>query len=234
MNFVSLASSSKGNCYVLNDGKTSIMLEAGMSDRDIKKRMLSKGLKLSDMAAVLITHGHKDHSKACGKLLDSGMTVYASCGTAEEVGEDRIETVTHGELFRVGTFDILAFDTFHNTREPLGWLIQSRITKEKLLFAIDTVNMVYIVPKLDYIAIECNYVASELARHTHLHEKVKEHIVNTHMELGVLIRYLKKLDLSNVKRVYLMHLSASHSNEAMILQTFAETFPETVIEICPE
>lgn len=234
MNFVSLASSSKGNCYVLSDGSTSIMLEAGLSDKDIKKRMLAKGLKLSDMAAVLITHGHKDHSKACVKLLDSGMTVYASNGTADEVGDDRIETVAHMEAFRVGSFDVLAFDTFHNTKEPLGWLIRSRRTGEKLLFAIDTVNMVYIVPGLDYIAIECNYVAAELARHTKLHEKVKEHIVNTHLELDVLVTYLKKLDLSKVKRVYLLHLSSSHSNEATILQAFKTVFPKISVEICPE
>ena len=235
MHFTSLASSSKGNCYIVSDGTTGLMLEAGLAEREIKKRVKAAGCgKLSDISGVLITHSHKDHSRACRQLLDNGMTVYTSQGTADEIGDERLEVVKHGELFSVGSFDIMPFDTFHNTREPLGYLIRSRRTREKLLFAIDTVNMCYIVPGLDYIAIECNYAAAELEKHTKLHDKVREHIMNTHLELGVLLKYLKKLDLSKVKKIYLMHLSGSHSSEAGILQAFAGAFPGLCVEICPE
>lgn len=235
MRFISLASSSKGNCYIVSDGSTQLMIEAGISEREIKKRIAAAGCgKLSEISAALITHSHKDHSRACRQLLDNGMTVYASQGTADEIGDERPEIVKHGELFRVGSFDIMPFNTFHNTREPLGYLIKSRRTREKLLFAIDTVNMYCIVPELDYIAIECNYIESKLAGCTKLHDKVREHIANTHLELGTLLRYMKKLDLSKVKKVYLTHLSGSHSSEAGILQAFAEQFPELCVEICPE
>lgn len=233
MEFVSLASSSKGNCYILNDSRTRIMLEAGLSEREIKKRMHAAGAgNLADISAVLISHEHKDHSKSAVKLLDDGISVYASEGTAAGIGDDRIEAVKSKELFKIGTFDILPFDTFHNTPEPLGFLIQSRFTGERMLFAIDTVNLVYIIPGLDYIAIECNYVKSELERHTKLNEKVREHIKNTHLELGMLLKYLKKLDLSKVKKVYLMHLSTSNSSESKILQAFSSEFPALDVEIC--
>lgn len=233
MEFVSLASSSAGNCYILSDGATKIMLEAGLSEREIKRRMHDADLgRLADISAVLITHGHKDHSRAAVSLLNDGMKLYASEGTAAEIGDERLDIVRAKEPFGIGSFDVLPFDTFHNTSEPLGFLIRSRATGEKLLFAIDTVNLPYIVPGLDYIAVECNYVASVLAGHTSLNEKVRGHIMNTHFELGMLLKYLKKLDLSKVKKIYLLHLSAAHSNEALILQAFNDDFPMLDVEIC--
>lgn len=233
MEFVSLASSSAGNCYILSDGTEKIMLEAGLSEREIKKRIHEADLgKLADISAVLITHEHKDHSRAAVRLLNNGMKLYASEGTAYGIGDERIDIIRAKEPFDVGSFEVMPFDTFHNTPEPLGFLIRSRRTGERLLFAVDTVNLAYIIPKLDYIAIECNYAASMLARHTALNEKVRGHIINTHFELGAVIRYLKKLDLSRVKKIYLLHLSASNANEAVFLQAFGDEFPALDVEIC--
>jgi phosphoribosyl 1,2-cyclic phosphodiesterase len=235
MDFVSLASSSKGNCYILSDGTTRIMIECGLSEREIKKRLHAANIcALSDISAVLISHEHKDHSKSASQMLNTGISVYTSEGTADALCDKRFDIISAREEFSVGTFDILPFETYHNAAEPLGFLIRSRSTGERFLFAIDTVNMPYIVPNLDYIAIECNYVASELARHTQIVERVKKHVENAHFELSMVTKYLSKLDLSGVRQIWLMHLSATHSNEAVILQTFQEQFPHINIEICAE
>jgi len=70
MTFTSLASSSHGNCYVVSDGKTTILLECGISFRRIKKGL---GFDLSNIRACLVSHEHKDHAKSVMDFIKSGV-----------------------------------------------------------------------------------------------------------------------------------------------------------------
>lgn len=56
-----LASGSKGNCTVVTTSSTRILLDAGLSCREIVKRMRFAGEDPEHLAAVLITHEHQDH-----------------------------------------------------------------------------------------------------------------------------------------------------------------------------
>ena len=70
MIFTSLASSSHGNCYVVSDGETAILLECGISFRRIKKGL---GFDLSAIRACLVSHEHKDHAKSVMDIIKSGV-----------------------------------------------------------------------------------------------------------------------------------------------------------------
>jgi phosphoribosyl 1,2-cyclic phosphodiesterase len=50
-----LASGSSGNCYLINDGRTKILLEAGIP---IKKIREATGFQLSQVSGALISHCH--------------------------------------------------------------------------------------------------------------------------------------------------------------------------------
>ena len=72
MRFEALASSSAGNAYVVSDRETRILLECGISHSKLQKL---SGFKLSEFAACLVTHEHKDHAKR--QRLQIGGMVYA-------------------------------------------------------------------------------------------------------------------------------------------------------------
>ena len=120
MIFTSLASSSHGNCYVVSDGETAILLECGISFRRIKKGL---GFDLSAIRACLVSHEHKDHAKSVMDIIKSGVEVFASEGTADALGCDLITTVADRAQFQVGSLEIMPFATFHDAAEPLGFLI---------------------------------------------------------------------------------------------------------------
>src|SRR5690554_6482342 len=105
-----LASSSSGNCYRISDGHTSLLLECGISIQRIRERL---GCKLSDIDGCLLTHEHKDHSKAVEDVSRPGIDVYMSAGTKEAKGlqAHRISVVRAREQFAVNTFTILPFET---------------------------------------------------------------------------------------------------------------------------
>lgn len=231
MIFLPLASSSKGNAYLVSANDTMILLECGLTYKELQKRMC---YRTSQLVACFVSHEHKDHSKCAKQLLKNGIPLYMSYGTAaaHDDAMDAAHIIKAGDVVTIGEFTVKAFSTFHNTTEPLGFLISDTQTSETMLFAIDTVNLNYIVPHLDYIAIECNYARNIMDRLETMDEKLKYRIQRSHMEMETAIQYLHHLDLSSCRTIWLMHLSDTCSDERQFLSTFQHEFPGIDIQIC--
>ena len=222
MRFESLASSSSGNAYIVSDNDTRILLECGVSHKKLQKLA---GFQLTEFQGVLVTHGHKDHAKAAVELISRGMQVYMSQGTAEELETDAANLVEDMEQFNIGSFDIVPFATFHDAKEPLGFLIKSRVDGDVLAFATDTVNLRYKFPGLNILAIEANYDKNILERCEKMPEKVRYRITNSHMEIDTLCDYLRSLDLSQCREIHLLHLSDATSHEGHFINKVARAVP---------
>ena len=231
MTFTSLASSSRGNCYVAGDSETAILLECGISFSRIKK---SLGFDLSAIRACLVSHEHKDHAKSVKEIIQSGVEVFASEGTTGALGCGLITTVADRVQFRVGSLEIMPFATFHDAAEPLGFLVYSRVDGERLVFATDTVNLGYRFPQVNLLALEANYDASILARCERMPEKVRKRVINSHMEINALCQYLRTLDLSACRTLYLLHLSNAASSEGNFISRVRQEVPRHVRVIACE
>lgn len=225
MIFKSLASSSHGNAYIVSDNQTKILLECGVSHKQLQKLT---GFTLSDFKACLVSHEHKDHAKCVEDLLARGMAVYMSYGTAQALEADTASLIEHMEQFNVGSLDIVPFSTFHDAKEPLGFLIKSRVDGDVLAFATDTVNLRYKFPGLTILAIEANYDKCVLDRCEKLPEKVRHRITNSHMEIDTLCDYLSTLDLSECREIHLLHLSDATSREAEFVAKVEKTVPKGI------
>ena len=231
--FMSLASSSKGNAYVVSDGDTTLLLECGLTCKELQKYL---GYQLSGVTACLVSHEHQDHAKAAAQLLRQGVPVYMSYGAAaaHKDAMDAAHIIKAGEALRFGALTVMPFRTFHNTEEPLGFLIGDGRTGERLLFAVDTCNLGVTAERLTYIAVECNYEAALLDRSDRLTTIIKERIRHSHFEIENVIRWLHKQDLSGVLTIWLLHLSAAHSRAAAWEARFRREFPGINIIICEE
>lgn len=231
--FTSLASSSKGNAYVVSDGDTTLLLECGLTCKELQKHL---GYQLSGVTACLVSHEHQDHAKAAAQLLRQGVPVYMSYGAAaaHKDAMDAAHIIKAGEALRFGALTVMPFRTFHNTEEPLGFLIGDGRTGERLLFAVDTCNLGVTAERLTYIAVECNYEAALLDRSDRLTTIIKERIRHSHFEIENVIRWLHKQDLSGVLTIWLLHLSAAHSRAAAWEARFRREFPGINIIICEE
>ena len=133
----------------------------------------------------------------------------------------------------IGNFIILPFETQHDAVEPLGFLIQHKITGEKLLYATDTYYIKYKFKELNYIMIECNYI-KEIARRNIQNGTINKsrytRLLESHMSLENLLEFLKSNDLRHVQKIILCHLSDTNSNaETMKNKVFEMTGIETII-----
>ena len=66
LKFLSLSSGSCGNCYFLSDGKSGLLIDAGVTVRRLKKTLMEHGLDTDSFQAVLVTHDHLDHIRHLG------------------------------------------------------------------------------------------------------------------------------------------------------------------------
>lgn len=209
-----LASSSKGNCYRVTDGSTSILLECGISYREIQKGL---HFKMSEVAACLVTHEHNDHCKAIKEVMKAGIDCYMSKGTAEAIGvsSHRIKNVKVKEAFQVGTWTILPFDVEHDVSEPLGFLLTNKVG-DKLLFATDTYYVKYRFKGLTHILVEANYsleILNENILNGSVPQVMKKRLLRSHFSLENVKEFLLANDLSKVQEIWLLHLSDSNSDE---------------------
>ena len=72
MTFTSLASSSRGNAYVVSDGETTLLLECGLSFKELQKRL---GYGVVDITACLVSHEHQDKAKEDEQMMKDGVQV---------------------------------------------------------------------------------------------------------------------------------------------------------------
>lgn len=209
-----LSSSSKGNCYRVTDGRTSLLLEAGINHKAIRQGL---NHKLTDIAGCLITHEHGDHSKSVKDVVRSSINCYMSAGTKEAIGiqHHRIKTVAAKEIFSIDSWTILPFEVEHDVCEPLGFLLMNRCG-EKLLFATDTYYIRYRFKGLTHILVECNYseeILDEKISEGSTPPVMKKRLLQSHFSLENVKEFLKANDLTKTEQIWLLHLSDSHSNE---------------------
>lgn len=211
MKFKTIASSSNGNCYLVENKNGALLIEAGLPIKRIKQALNF------DLSRIKGCHEHRDHSKAIQDVARHGIDAYASFGTLQAIGATghQFKVIRDKQQFYVGDFKILAFSTEHGAAEPLGFLIQDILTGQKLLFATDTYYVRYKFKGLDYIAIECNYseqILNENIESGKLPLGLAERVRRSHLSLEDVIEFLKVNDLNKLKILYLLHLSDGNSD----------------------
>lgn len=222
MNITVIASGSSGNAYRIDDGETSLLLDAGIPLRLIKQAL---NFRVRDIAGCLITHAHGDHAKAAGDLAKAGVDIYTSKGTLDAcrlIGH-RMKAVEALKEINIGTFAVLPFDVQHDAPDPLGFLLTSRATGEKLLYFTDTYYIKYRFTGLTHIMGECNYsmdIIEQSVRNGYIPPELVPRLIKSHMSLDHFLDLLRANDLRQVKQIYLLHLSNNNSD--------AERFKEAV------
>ena len=223
MKITSLASSSRGNCYLIQDGVSSLLVECGIQLKKIRQH-----IKISDLDGCLISHEHLDHSKYAKEIINY-TGIWASEGTLSKIDvgpyEYRTTIAKASEDFKINTFTIIPFEVQHDAKEPLGFLIYSNRTSSKLLFATDTYYIKNRFKGLTHIMVECNYASDILIANTEsgrIPKVVAKRLFESHFELENVKKFLKAQDLSTVKEIYLLHLSDGNSDAARFKREIQE------------
>jgi phosphoribosyl 1,2-cyclic phosphodiesterase len=134
LKFCALASGSSGNAALLATDRTRILVDAGLSMLQIRKRLAAIGESLESIDAILVTHEHSDHVSGLPVLarnrdLDCAFHLTHLTEPAIDWGEvrpQRVECFQAGSAFRIGDIEVQSFSIPHDARDPVGFCFESQ------------------------------------------------------------------------------------------------------------
>ncbi len=126
-----LASGSKGNSLFIEAGDTRLLVDAGLSARELTSRLAAIGVAVGDVNGILITHEHTDHIRGAGALArKNGIPVLISYPTSRQTAEHfratRLIEFESGCSFAFRDFLVDPFPITHDTADPVGVVIECR------------------------------------------------------------------------------------------------------------
>ncbi len=229
--FCPLASGSKGNALYLGTKSTKVLIDAGLSARQITLKLEEIGVDLADIDAIVITHEHSDHIKGLGILaIRKGIPVLANAETAhaiyEALGEvPKCKIFSTGEIFEFGDIEFDPFSVHHDAIDPVGFAIHVGSMKfgvcADLGFATTLVESK--LQGCDYLYLEANHQVEMVyasPRSLVYKQRVLGHL--GHLSNVQNAELLRKLLHKGLKHVYLAHLSIECNNPDLALKVVQE------------
>ena len=196
-----LGSDSNGNCYVLQNDKEALIIEAGVRFSEVKKALK---WQLSKVVGAVITHEHNDHAKYVRDFVSNGITVLALPSVFKAKGIDSLSfrkeiEPMHGYI--VGGFKVFAIPVCHDV-PCVGFIIEHE-DMGRMLFVTDTMMLEYRVPGLNHILLEANYAEDILDTKIEAGSvplSMKPRLIHSHMEIETTKGILRANDLSGSER----------------------------------
>jgi phosphoribosyl 1,2-cyclic phosphodiesterase len=233
--FCVLASGSSGNSAFVATSKTRILIDAGLSVKELTKRMAEIGEKPEDLDAVIVTHEHTDHVAGLGRLVRAcqkkkkNLPVYVSKLTAPaidwgEVTAPPVETFQAGSGWMIGNIVVQSFTIPHDAVDPVGFCLHAEGIKigiaTDLGYMPDSIRVH--MRRVQMLLLESNHDL-EMLKVGPYPWSVKQRVMgrNGHLSNMHTCDYLEQ-DLDNgIQTLILGHLS-EHNNHPEIVRMGAE------------
>lgn len=228
-----IGSGSSGNCYLINDGRTALLLDAGVPFSAVQQAM---DFDTGAIRGCLITHQHGDHAKAGKQLAKRGIKLYANANTAVMIGKGAC-VLQPRVAYGIDTFTILPFEVEHDV-PCFGYRIDSLVTGERLVYITDAAGFRFSIRGATHLLMECNHSHRQLienVRNGKVDAALASRISRTHMSLERLAAYLTDWHIHTeaVKKIMLIHLSDINANADEMIETISRgTDAEVVVVVC--
>ncbi len=243
MKLTVLASGSKGNATYLETPSTKLLIDVGISHRQIKKRMADQGYDIDRLDAIVITHEHTDHIKGLTVTLKRHpIPVYVTektyhhmyFKTKENIDASLMQYVTTYETFTINELQVTPFRVSHDAEDTVGYVFEE--AGKKLVYVTDIGYLpktdLPLLKNADAYVFESNYDVTLLFtsnRPFYLKQRidsVKGHMSNTDSAYN-----MTQLIGEKTKHIILAHPSRECNTKELALSTYTEVFTDYGIDI---
>lgn len=213
-----LGSGSKGNATLVRCGSTHILVDAGLSAKQLVMRMKLLGIVPEQLDAILISHEHSDHARGIDVLLrQRTIPVFTNALTREALSHKMKSLIKwkifhSGQAFSLGDLSINAFRIPHDAAEPVGFVLKGDNAQLSMVSDVGyATNLIRENIKGSHgLYIEANYDQLLLERDTKRPWATKQRIVSRHGHLSnnQTAELLAEVACEKLKLVMLSHLSS--------------------------
>jgi phosphoribosyl 1,2-cyclic phosphodiesterase len=215
--FTILASGSSGNCAYLETGSTRLLIDAGLSARQIRQRLLGIGRTPENLSGILITHEHTDHTQGLGVLAAKlQLPVYCNRLTKEAIElqlQSRFDCrlFSTGASFEVGDVSVDTFSVPHDAYDPVGFLLRTDTFNFGFLTDLGHATKLVIerVRPAHVLILEANHDVKMLQDDTRRPWSTKQRILSRHGHLSndAAAQVAEQIISADLRQLYLGHLS---------------------------
>jgi len=233
MQITVLASGSKGNCTYIESKRTKLLIDAGVSYRQIRLRMGQKAPALHELDALFLTHEHSDHTKGLYQTIKhtsvpiyTARETYRAIAPLLDIPHENVDIVADVP-FMFSDLIITPIKTSHDAAHSLGFIIQE--DDKRLVYITDTGFLqeeeFHKIKNADAYVMESNYDVAMLfdsARPYYLKKRIDS--VKGHLSNADSAYYLTQLVGYRTKAIILAHPSQECNTEACALDTLTDVF----------
>lgn len=227
MKFALLASGSKGNCCLIEDEKSSIVIDCGSTKTYLKQCFEKLEYDYMNSDALFVTHTHKDHVSQL-KMFDP-ITTYSRC----DLDTNHFNRISTFDEVEVNTLKVKELPLSHDSEIVSGFIVENE--DSKLVYVTDTgyIKEEYLplIENADYYIFESNHDV-EMLMETRRPMHIKQRIIG---DLGHLCNEDCAEILANVvgdktKEIVLAHISEEGNDRTKAKDVLVETLKAKQID----
>ncbi len=223
-----IASGSNGNCYYIGTEDEAILVDAGISRKQILLRMEERGLDAAKVKGVFISHEHADHSRGV-KVLSKVLKVpaYMTKGTFDDMWNPyrpgQYGIFTPGVALNIGEITIHPFLKNHDAANPCSFRVEVRGVSIGVMTDIGSVcnNVREHFKQCDAVFLESNYDVDMLENGTYpypLKMRVKSDV--GHLSNDQALELVQQEGGEGLKYILLSHLSGENNTPEKAAEVF--------------
>jgi len=166
----SLNSGSNGNCYYVGNHQEAILVDVGISCREVERRMARLGIPLQNIKAIFISHEHSDHIKGlCRLTAKYQIPVYISGPTLTAtrfcLSPEYTYLFNSSAPIHIGALRITPFLKYHDAADPYSFFIEGNGVNVGVFTDIGQVceQVIHYFGQCNAVFLEANYDEDMLA-----------------------------------------------------------------------
>lgn len=227
MHYAALASGSKGNCHALSAGGRTLLIDAGISLRQIRQRLEALGMDPEEVRAVALTHEHSDHIGALGVILRrTEWAILATAATREAVGRAQGTDIPLSRWIEVAAgrpadwegWRVLPFALPHDAEDPVAYRVETGASAAAVVTDLGhpTALVADHLQDLDLLVLEANHDV-DMLREGSYPPQLKARILSRvgHLSNASMAELLGRVLSPRLRQVVLAHLSESNNDPGL-------------------
>ena len=226
----SLNSGSNGNCYYIGNNEEAVLIDAGISCREIEKRMQALALDPRKVKALFVSHEHTDHISGIPTFIKKyRVPVYITPSTYRGCGflldQQLIHSFTAFEPVQVGGLQVTAFPKWHDAADPHSFIISSKGVTAGVFTDIGE-PCKHVIRYFKYchaIFLETNYDETMLAASRYpvfLRNRISGK--QGHLSNAQALQLVREHRPAFMSHIFLSHLSKENNDPAMVESLFRQ------------
>lgn len=237
--FTSINSGSNGNCYYVGNDNEAVLVDVGLTCREVEKRMTRLGLSVGKIKAIFISHEHSDHIKGLAVFAKKyKLPVYISTPTLKNsrllLDKNNIFTLNHLQCINIGNLKISAFSKFHDAADPYSFTVECNDIRVGIFTDIGTVcdRLITHFKNCHAAFLEANYDTNML-QNGHYPYFLKKRIMGGqgHLSNAQALELFVNHKPAYMSHLLLSHLSKDNNDPELVEKLFKNVAGNTLVKV---